>query len=189
MSSTSNLTLPALYRRTLHSLLPIFNDDISSSLPSTQQTLQDSLTDLDLVIRMSSTLGIFSDNEQVDDVGDGELPLMAVEWIKGEVLGRVNGDGIKERLKVLKSSQVSVDSPFDFASCQPLLIRNAPPFTPLVLIVILRILPLPARIILLPHPPWLLLPIHLFFRSIHLFKLHLEPPLLHGPGNTERRQD
>lgn len=112
MSSTSNLTLPALYRRTLHSLLPIFNDDISSSLPSTQQTLQDSLTDLDLVIRMSSTLGIFSDNEQVDDVGDGELPLMAVEWIKGEVLGRVNGDGIKERLKVLKSSQVSVDSPF-----------------------------------------------------------------------------
>lgn len=108
MSNTSNLTLPALYTRALRSLLPIFNDDISTSLPSTQQTLQDALTDLDLVIRMSSTLGVFSDNESMDDVGDAELPLMAVEWIKGEVLGRVNGDGIKERLKMLKSSQVSV---------------------------------------------------------------------------------
>ncbi|KAG7528141.1 hypothetical protein FFLO_06380 [Filobasidium floriforme] len=110
MSNTSNLTLPALYVRALRSLLPIFNDDISTSLPSTQQTLQDALTDLDLVIRMSSTLGVFSDNESMDDVGDAELPLMAVEWIKGEVLGRVNGDGIKERLKMLKSSQNSYES-------------------------------------------------------------------------------
>ena len=110
MSKTSNLTLPALYGRALRSLLPIFNDEVSTSLASTQQTLQDSLTDLDLVIRMSSTLGVFSDNESMDDVGDGELPLMAVEWIKAEVLGRVNGDGIKDRLKTLNSSRVSVGS-------------------------------------------------------------------------------
>lgn len=107
MSSTTSLTLPALLTRTLQSLLPIFTDQISTSLASAQQTLHSALADLALARRMIDTLGIFSTNESMEDVADGEMVFMAVDWVVGEVQGRVNGDGLKGRIAVLERSQVS----------------------------------------------------------------------------------
>jgi immunoglobulin-binding protein 1 len=109
--SSSSLTLPALFSRTLKSLIPIFTDELSTSLPTVQDTLHNAITDLDLAIRMMATLGVFSDNEEMEDVGDSELVYMTVEWIKAEVQGRINGDGIKGRLATLESSKVSNLSP------------------------------------------------------------------------------
>jgi hypothetical protein len=107
MSSTTSLTLPALLTRTLTSLLPIFTDQISTSLPAAQQTLPAALADLALARRMIDTLGIFSTNESMEDVADGEMVFMAVDWVVGEVQGRVNGDGLRGRIEVLERSQVS----------------------------------------------------------------------------------
>lgn len=105
MSST-NLTLPALLSRTLTSLLPIFDDTLSTSTPEAQHLLHTALADLALARRMIDALGIFSQNESMEDVGDGEMVFMCVDWVVGEVQGRVNGDGLKGRMEVLQRSQV-----------------------------------------------------------------------------------
>jgi immunoglobulin-binding protein 1 len=141
--SSSSLTLPALFSRTLKSLIPIFTDELSTSLPTVQDTLHNAITDLDLAIRMMATLGVFSDNEEMEDVGDSELVYMTVEWIKAEVQGRINGDGIKGRLATLESSKVSDFSPTHVSQS----LRNYDST------VIIRIIPLSPRIILLPNSP------------------------------------
>lgn len=43
----------------------------------------------------------------MEDVADGEMVFMAVDWVVGEVQGRVNGDGLRGRIEVLERSQVS----------------------------------------------------------------------------------
>lgn len=108
MSSNNSLTLPALLSRTLTSLLPIFDDTLSTSLPQAQTLLRTALADLALARRMIDALGIFSDNESMEDVGDGEMVYMCVDWVVGEVQGRVNGEGLKERIQILERSQVGV---------------------------------------------------------------------------------
>ncbi|KAI5451919.1 Type 2A phosphatase-associated protein 42 [Naganishia albida] len=110
MSSTTSLTLPALLTRTLQSLLPIFTDQISTSLPSAQQTLHAALADLALARRMIDTLGIFSTNESMEDVADGEMVYMAVDWVVAEVQGRANGDGLRGRIAVLERSQEAYEA-------------------------------------------------------------------------------
>lgn len=108
MSSNNSLTLPTLLSRTLASLLPIFDDTLSTSLPQAQTLLRTALADLALARRMIDALGIFSDNESMEDVSDGEMVYMCVDWVVGEVQGRVNGDGLKERIQILERSQVGV---------------------------------------------------------------------------------
>ena len=108
MSSNNSLTLPALLSRTLASLLPIFDDTLSTSLPQAQALLRAALADLALARRMIDALGVFSDNESMEDVSDGEMVYMCVDWVVGEVQGRVNGDGLKERIQILERSQVGV---------------------------------------------------------------------------------
>lgn len=122
MSSTNSLTLPALLLRTLTSLLPIFDDTLSTSTPEAQQLLQQALADLSLARRMIDALGIFSENEQMEDVGDGEMVYMCVDWVVGEVQGRVNGDGLKGRIQVLERSQVRCCSWLTFLAL-PLIAR------------------------------------------------------------------
>lgn len=95
-SETPSLTLPQLYARAL-----------GSSLSSDPKVLEEATTDLDLVVRMLSQLDVFSENESIQEVGDAQLAYMAVEWVKGEVQGKVNGDGIAGRMKTLKASKVS----------------------------------------------------------------------------------
>ncbi|KAJ9107828.1 hypothetical protein QFC19_002734 [Naganishia cerealis] len=102
---TTSLTLPALLSRTLNALLPVFNDELSTSLPQVQQLLQNSLTDLILARRMIDTLGIFSENESLEDIGDNEMVYMAVDWVFAEVQSRVNGDGLQGRIHVLERSK------------------------------------------------------------------------------------
>ncbi|GHJ85265.1 hypothetical protein NliqN6_1667 [Naganishia liquefaciens] len=110
MSSTNSLTLPALLSQTLTSLLPIFDDTLSTSLPQAQSLLRTSLADLGLARRMIDALGIFSDNESMEDVGDGEMVYMCVDWIVGEVQGRLNGEGLKERIQILERSQEAYEA-------------------------------------------------------------------------------
>lgn len=104
---TSSLTLPALLSRTLTSLLPVFKDEVSTSQPEVQQLLQDSLADLILARRMIDTLGVFSENESMEDIGDNEMVYLAVDWLYAEVQSRVNGDGLQGRIHVLERSKVS----------------------------------------------------------------------------------
>ncbi len=110
MSSTEppsrTLTLPQLLSHTLSSLLPIFTDALSTSTPTAQSLLAASIRDLDLIERMLSSLGVFSANEGLEDVADGEMVFMAEQWVRGEVEGRVATKGIQDRLKVLQRSKV-----------------------------------------------------------------------------------
>ncbi|KAJ9099584.1 hypothetical protein QFC20_005650 [Naganishia adeliensis] len=59
---------------------------------------------------MIDTLGIFSTNESMEDVADGEMVFMAVDWVVGEVQGRVNGDGLRGRIEVLERSQEAYEA-------------------------------------------------------------------------------
>ncbi|KAJ9128362.1 hypothetical protein QFC24_000655 [Naganishia onofrii] len=107
---TSSLTLPALLSRTLTSLLPVFNDEVSTSQPEVQQLLQDSLADLILARRMIDTLGVFSENESMEDIGDNEMVYLAVDWLFAEVQSRVNGDGLQGRIHVLERSKAAYEA-------------------------------------------------------------------------------
>ena len=55
---------------------------------------------------------MFSQNETLEDVADGEMVFMVEQWVRGEVEGRVATNGIQQRLKVLERAKVSAE---DFA--------------------------------------------------------------------------
>ncbi len=55
---------------------------------------------------MISSVGLFSDNEELEDLGDQEMVFMSVGWVRGEVEGRIGTNGIKARIGVLEKSQV-----------------------------------------------------------------------------------
>jgi immunoglobulin-binding protein 1 len=109
---SNSLTLPQLLAHTLTTLLPIFTDTLSSSSPTAQSLLVTARTDLDLIERILSSLGVFSQNETLEDVADGEMVFMVEQWVRGEVEGRVATNGIQQRLKVLERAKVSAE---DFA--------------------------------------------------------------------------
>lgn len=109
---SNSLTLPQLLAHTLTTLLPIFTDTLSSSSPTAQSLLATARTDLDLIERILSSLGVFSQNETLEDVADGEMVFMVEQWVRGEVEGRVATNGIQQRLKVLERAKVSAE---DFA--------------------------------------------------------------------------
>ena len=106
MSST-NLPLPVFYAQTLQTLLPIFDDSLSLSDPSTQSKLSSALDNLHVISRMITSLGVFSDNEGLEELGDGEIAFMTLGWVFGEaeMKGGLGGPG--DRTQVLKRGEVS----------------------------------------------------------------------------------
>jgi immunoglobulin-binding protein 1 len=105
MSST-NLPLPVFFAQTLQSLIPMFDDTLSSSDPSAQYTLITALDNLHLISRLLTSLGVFSQNETVDELGDGELLFMTVVWVIAECEGKGGLGGTSDRMAVLKRSEV-----------------------------------------------------------------------------------
>ena len=103
----TDLPLPVYYAQTLRSLLSIFDDSVSSSDPSAQTTLSSALDDLHLISRMVTSLGVFSNNETVEELGDGELVFMSLGWVIGEAESKGGLGGKQDRLGSLKRSEVS----------------------------------------------------------------------------------
>jgi hypothetical protein len=112
-SSSSSLTLPVLYKRLLKSLLPIFDDSLSVTAPEAQSLLTAAQSELELIERMLGSLGVFSVNETMEDVGEKEMVFMSVEWVRGEVEGRKETKGIKSRLAALQRSKVSAGARYN----------------------------------------------------------------------------
>ena len=104
----SNLPLPQFYAQTLTRIAPIIDDTLSTSDPSVQSTLSSALNDLHLIGRMITSLGVFSENEGADEIGDGELRFMSLGWVVGECEGKLGLQGRDDRMKALKKSEVSV---------------------------------------------------------------------------------
>lgn len=103
----SNLPLPQFYGETLSPLLPIIDDTLSSTDPSAQTTLATALDNLHLIGRMITSLGVFSENESADELGDGEIRFMSLGWVIGECEGKQGLGGRDDRMNALKRSEVS----------------------------------------------------------------------------------
>ena len=102
----TDLPLPVFYASTLKSLLPVFDDTLSLSDPAAGSTLTAGLNDLHLIGRMLNSLGIFSDNETIDELGDGEMVFMTLGWVVGEAESRNGNGGMAERQAALQRSEV-----------------------------------------------------------------------------------
>ena len=105
MAST-NLPLPVFYAQTLTSLVPLFDDSLSLSDPSAQSVLADGLANLHLIGRMVSSLGVFSDNEGIEEVGDREMTFMTLGWVVGEAEAKGGLGGYAQRKAALERAQV-----------------------------------------------------------------------------------
>jgi hypothetical protein len=105
---STNLPLPQFYARTLRSLLPIFDDTLPLSDASTQAQLSTGIDELYIVGRMLSTLGVFSDNETADELGDRELVFMTAAWVLGEAEAKTGLGGYPERQAALKRSETAL---------------------------------------------------------------------------------
>lgn len=55
--------------------------------------------------------GVFSANESLEDVSSQGLPFMLVDFVAGEVVGRLRTDDRAERLKRLQEAEVSHSNP------------------------------------------------------------------------------
>ena len=102
----SNLSLPQFYGETLATLLPILDDSLSSTDSAVQATLNKALDNLHLIGRMITSLGVFSENETADELGDGELRFMSLGWVIGECEGKLGLGGREDRVRALKRSEV-----------------------------------------------------------------------------------
>jgi immunoglobulin-binding protein 1 len=107
ISASNHLPLPVYLSRTLQILLPVLSDEEPVSLPNSQTTLLKGLDELYLVARMVTSLGVFSDNEGVEELGDGEMVFMTVGWVLGEVESRTGLGGYGDRIACLRRSDVS----------------------------------------------------------------------------------
>lgn len=110
MTEDRNLPLPLFLARTIREVLPILNDERPLSLPASQATLAKALDDLYLVARITTSLGIFSENEDVEELGDGELVFMVTGWLLGDMESRTGLGGYSDRISCLRRSDVSVTS-------------------------------------------------------------------------------
>ncbi|ORY26902.1 TAP42-like protein [Naematelia encephala] len=104
MSST-DLPIPQFYAQTLQSLVPIFDDTLSTSDSSAQTLLASALDNLHLIARMLTSLGVFSDNETADELGDKELVFMSLGWVIAECESRGGLGGPERRKAALERSQ------------------------------------------------------------------------------------
>lgn len=105
--ATTNLPLPQFYAQTLNTILPVFDDTLSTSDIAAQNLLSSALDNLHLISRMITSLGVFSDNESVDEVGDGELIFMTLPWVIAECESKGGLGGYEVRTAALKRSEVS----------------------------------------------------------------------------------
>lgn len=103
----TNLPLPQFYARTLTSLLPLFDDVLSPSSPGAQDLLRTALDELYLIARMIVSLGVFSENESAEELGDGELVFMTLGWVIGEAEAKAGLGGMEDRKGALQRSDVS----------------------------------------------------------------------------------
>jgi hypothetical protein len=103
----SNLPLPQFYAQTLGQVAPILDDTLSITDRSVQNTLSSALNDLHLIGRMITSLGVFSENEELEEIGDGELRFMSLGWVVGECEGKLGLGGRDDRIRALKRSEVS----------------------------------------------------------------------------------
>lgn len=103
----SNLPLPQFYGQTISPLLPILDDSVSTTAPAVQSTLSKSLDDLHLIARMITSLGVFSENESAEELGDGELRFMSIGWVIGECEGKLGLGGRDARVSALRRSEAS----------------------------------------------------------------------------------
>jgi immunoglobulin-binding protein 1 len=103
----SNLPLPQFYAQTLAQVAPILDDTLSIVDPSVQSTLSSALNELHLIGRMITSLGVFSENEGVEEIGDGELRFMSLGWVVGECEGKLGLGGRDDRTQALRKSEVS----------------------------------------------------------------------------------
>lgn len=109
-SQQTNLPLPQYYAKTLQSLLPIFDDSLPLSEPSTQAQLAKATDDLYLISRMLTSLGVFSDNEGLDELGDRELVFMTVPWVLGEAEAKGGLGGYPDRIAALRRSDTAFNA-------------------------------------------------------------------------------
>lgn len=102
----SSATLPTLYADTLSNLVPVFDDTLSLSSNQAQEILQDAHEKLNVIAKMLTSLGVFSTNEEMDELGDGEMVFATLDWVRAEVEGRLRTEGIRARAARLQESQV-----------------------------------------------------------------------------------
>jgi hypothetical protein len=57
--------------------------------------------------------GVFSTNESLEDVSSQGLPFMLVDFVAGEVVGRLRTDDRAERLKRLQEADVRRFDPYE----------------------------------------------------------------------------
>jgi hypothetical protein len=103
----SDLPLPQFYGETLARISPILDDTLSSTDSAVQATLSKALDELHLIGRMITSLGVFSENESADELGDGELRFMSLGWVIGECESKLGLKGRDDRVSALKRSEVS----------------------------------------------------------------------------------
>lgn len=116
LQSSSNMAetvppLPVFYAKTLGSLLLIFDDTLSLSDPSARAILSTAFDQLYLTSRIITSLGVFSENESVEELGENELVFMTVGWVIAEVEGRGGLGGSQARKQALERSDVRSSSP------------------------------------------------------------------------------
>lgn len=111
----SHLPLPQFYGESLAPLLPILDDSLSTTDLAVQATLSTGLDNLHLIGRMITSLGVFSENESADELGDGELRFMSLGWVIGECEGKQGLGGRDDRMNALKRSEVRPTSCFSAA--------------------------------------------------------------------------
>ncbi|KZT55027.1 hypothetical protein CALCODRAFT_472627 [Calocera cornea HHB12733] len=108
MSSTSatssSISLASLFSRALSSLSSSLH--LPASDPAAQSSLQSAVTDLKILSSRVNDLGLFSDNEAVDDLSTRDAAYMLVDFVWGEAAGRVAANGRDERITRLQQSEL-----------------------------------------------------------------------------------
>ncbi|KAK8846728.1 hypothetical protein IAR55_005815 [Kwoniella newhampshirensis] len=112
----SDLPLPLFYAQTLRSLLPISDDTLSLSSAEAQSTLSSALDNLYLIQRILTSLGVFSENETAEEVGDGELVFMSAGWVLGGCEEKSGLGGREDRMGALKRAETAYSGFLDLLS-------------------------------------------------------------------------
>ncbi|KZO90489.1 TAP42-like protein [Calocera viscosa TUFC12733] len=103
-SSSSSISLASLFSHALASLSSSLH--LPASDPGAQLSLQSALGDLKVLSSRVNELGLFSDNETIDDLSTRDAVYMLVDFLWGEAAGRVAADGRDERMARLQQSEL-----------------------------------------------------------------------------------